>query len=252
MSALTPNHFLNIDFPQVLSDKDVTSNPRNRLHLCLHQLQQKEKQSSGDKSVAERQLIHIKYPNLLLLRWCLTRIVKVFPGKDGVMQVVEGIRHMARCNLPYEVVSVMRTGVVVLPWHGTVVSEPVVCVALSATRTACSMTDILVSRFIKCHVNLPEVRLCYRPNSRAYRPRSRSSIMCRGMAQLVLKAEACSISRKSQQQMTPADNSWGGSCQPPAPSPKQRARGQGVYKYVCCPITVVYASLNSDQHPVRV
>lgn len=105
LTALTPGHFLNLEPVTVLPEPDVTALPINRLNryqllLKIHQsfwkrwhreylntLIQRNKWYFDDPKRADNTLVLIVDNNLPPLRWKLGRIIKLYPGNDGISRV---------------------------------------------------------------------------------------------------------------------------------------------------------------------
>ncbi|VEN64130.1 unnamed protein product [Callosobruchus maculatus] len=106
--VLTPGHFLIGDSMKSTPDHDYIETPLNRLthyqriqkmfqqfwvrwkNEYLTNLQQRSKWKSGnDKSVKPGTMVIVKEDNTLPMQWPIGRITKVFPGKDGVIRVVD-------------------------------------------------------------------------------------------------------------------------------------------------------------------
>ncbi|XP_063233612.1 uncharacterized protein LOC134537270 [Bacillus rossius redtenbacheri] len=107
MAALTPSHFLVLGPPALVPEPDLSHLKLNRLSRWqliqqahqsfwkrwhqdyLQQLQQRPKSLTDQDILSVGTLVLIKDPNLPPLCWKLGRIVKTFPGSDGVVRVAE-------------------------------------------------------------------------------------------------------------------------------------------------------------------
>lgn len=110
--VLTPGHFLigrpftTIPEPSLLHTKDNLLDRYQRVQKAvqgfwqrwsqeyLHRLQQRPKWRTTNENMAKGQLVLVKEDNLPPSKWCLGRIIDIFPGNDGQVRVVSlRIRH---------------------------------------------------------------------------------------------------------------------------------------------------------------
>lgn len=106
LQALTPGHFLLLETPSSLPEPAPPANVGlharwtliqqivrsfwnrwSREYLCT--LQQRTKWTKLGPNTAEGSLVLIREQNLPPLQWRLGRIIRVFPGPDGVVRVAE-------------------------------------------------------------------------------------------------------------------------------------------------------------------
>lgn len=107
LDALTPGHFLIGSSMLAMPDPDFSQVPRNRLSHWqlieklnqtfwkkwsseyLNRLQQRPKWHKATANLKEGDLVLVKpLENSWTLRWHLARIIKIHPGKDGIVRVV--------------------------------------------------------------------------------------------------------------------------------------------------------------------
>ncbi|GFV64383.1 integrase catalytic domain-containing protein [Trichonephila clavipes] len=106
LQPLTPGHFL-IGAPMASFPDEVPSQPAclkkrwnliqhlrsqfwKRWHLeYLNQLQQRTKWNKPRRNLKVNNMVLVKEDNLPPLQWSLGRVVKVFPGDDGAVRVVD-------------------------------------------------------------------------------------------------------------------------------------------------------------------
>ncbi|XP_063993673.1 uncharacterized protein LOC135171215 [Diachasmimorpha longicaudata] len=104
--ALTPGHFLIGESLTCPRQQDFTDIPTNRLSSWQHiqklkqhfwtrwhreyisELSLRSKWSKGKHHIQEGTIVLLKEDNLPALQWALGRIVKVYPGADGIIRAV--------------------------------------------------------------------------------------------------------------------------------------------------------------------
>lgn len=107
LNALTPGHFIIGRSLVSLPESESKNVPIDHLkrwqriqamsqHIWkrwqieyLHTLQQRAKWRKGKPNLAIGDLVIVHTPNTAPQSWCLGRITKTFPGKDGIIRVLE-------------------------------------------------------------------------------------------------------------------------------------------------------------------
>ncbi|XP_076660965.1 uncharacterized protein LOC143364560 [Halictus rubicundus] len=104
--AITPGHFLIGDSLTSLRERDFTDTPTNRLsswqHIqqikqhfwnrwhreYLNELTRRSKWTKGSHAIKEGTIVLLKEDNVPPMQWVLGRVVKVYPGSDGIVRTV--------------------------------------------------------------------------------------------------------------------------------------------------------------------